>query len=178
MQRTAPGWTVIRIESTVTHVTSCRSAASLEGGYPFDFQNDWTLEPQAQLVYQSVSLDSANDGVATVRFDDARSLAGRIGLRLAHDFALSADEIPRMGNWWLRADLWHEFLNDAETSLTSDDGPVAFHNDLGGFRLGLTTGLSARITDRTRFYASGNLRYRLDGSSFGYEGSMGVRVDF
>src|SRR5690606_20668423 len=32
--------------------------ASLEAGYPFALGDDWELEPQAQLIYQSVSVNS------------------------------------------------------------------------------------------------------------------------
>ena len=52
-------------------------AASLEGGYPF--HDGWLLEPQAQLVYQTINIDDFNDGVADVRYSNTDSLAGRIG---------------------------------------------------------------------------------------------------
>ena len=66
-------------------------AASLEGGYPFDLGNDWLLEPQAQLVYQTLNIDDFNDGAADVRYSDTNSLAGRIGARVARDWDVGDD---------------------------------------------------------------------------------------
>ncbi|MCX8475870.1 MAG: autotransporter-associated beta strand repeat-containing protein [Sphingomonas sp.] len=156
-------------------------AASLEGGYPIRLSSDWSLEPQAQIVFQKVSLDSANDGVSTVRFRDIRSLAGRIGLRLSHDFTVNPDAAEPgsgRGTWWLRADLWNEFENDPVTRFSSDDGPVDLDNDLGGLQLKLTTAVSAEVAKGIDLYAGGNVRYRLDGDSWGYQGSMGLKIAF
>ena len=47
-------------------------AASLEGGYPFYFGDGWQLEPQAQLIYQTVNMDSFNDGAADVQLRQSR----------------------------------------------------------------------------------------------------------
>lgn len=156
-------------------------AASLEGGYPIRLSSDWSLEPQAQIVYQRVWLDSASDGVSTVRFRDVQSLAGRVGVRLAHDFAANpnaSEPDSGRGTWWLRADLWHEFENDAVTRFSSEDGPVDLDNDLGGFQLKLTTGVSAEVARGLNVYASGSMRYRLDGDSLGYQGSIGLKLAF
>jgi outer membrane autotransporter protein len=49
------------------------------GGYPFRFGRGWVVEPQIRLVYQSLSLDDTHDEAATVNFDRAESLAGRVG---------------------------------------------------------------------------------------------------
>lgn len=40
-------------------------AASLEGGYPFQLDEKWSLEPQAQLVYQYVDLGGSRPMTAT-----------------------------------------------------------------------------------------------------------------
>ena len=93
-------------------------AASLEGGYPFDLGNDWLLEPQAQLVYQTLNIDDFNDGAADVRYSDTNSLAGRIGARIARDWDVEGDP-KRKFTLWGRADLWHEFLGDPTTEFSS-----------------------------------------------------------
>ncbi|MDI9781011.1 autotransporter outer membrane beta-barrel domain-containing protein, partial [Pseudomonas putida] len=56
--------------------------ASLESGYPFSLSERWTVEPQAQLIAQKVSLDSANDGISHVSHDAQVELTGRLGVRL------------------------------------------------------------------------------------------------
>ena len=42
-------------------VSGSAFAASLEGGYPYHFAPSWTLEPQAQLIYQYVDIGSGTD---------------------------------------------------------------------------------------------------------------------
>ena len=54
-------------------------ASSLEGGYPFQLGRDWVIEPQAQVVYQTVGLDDTADSAAAVHFHDVDSLAARVG---------------------------------------------------------------------------------------------------
>ncbi len=43
--------------------------ASLEGGYPIALSESWTLEPQAQLIWQSLSLDDQADRYSSISFD-------------------------------------------------------------------------------------------------------------
>jgi len=56
--------------------------ASLEGGYPIALNETWTLEPQAQLIWQSLSLDDKADQYSSVSFDADNAWTGRIGMRL------------------------------------------------------------------------------------------------
>ena len=63
-------------------------AASLETGYPFKFAGGWFIEPQAQLVFQNININDANDIAAQVRFADVNSLAGRIGARFGRTWTM------------------------------------------------------------------------------------------
>src|SRR5690606_16490645 len=60
--------------------------ASLEGGYPFALTPNWTLEPQAQLVWNHLSLDDQHDTFSSVSFDSNDVVTGRLGLRLQGNF--------------------------------------------------------------------------------------------
>ena len=115
-------------------------AASIEGGYPFHFGNGWLIEPQAQLVYQTIDLADFNDGFADVRYSDEDSLAGRIGARLARTWDLeepqgdgpgtgSPPEPVRQASLWLRGDIWHEFIAQPTTEFSSATGFVPFTAD-------------------------------------------------
>ncbi len=46
-------------------------ASSLEAGYPISLGGGFIIEPQAQIVYQSVSLSDSGDTAATVQFRSA-----------------------------------------------------------------------------------------------------------
>ena len=57
---------------------------SLETGYPIRlpmFGPGFVLEPQAQIVWQRVSFDDANDGLGEVALGTTSGASGRIGLR-------------------------------------------------------------------------------------------------
>ncbi len=57
-------------------------ASSLEAGYPIHLGGGFIVEPQAQIVYQNVSLGDASDTAATVQFRNADSIAARIAHEL------------------------------------------------------------------------------------------------
>nr|WP_242070487.1 autotransporter outer membrane beta-barrel domain-containing protein [Pseudomonas mohnii] len=69
--------------------------ASVESGYPIKADKDFYIEPQAQLVYSQINLDSSDDLAADVRFEDIDSLSGRLGVRFAKDWeTVDSDNIP------------------------------------------------------------------------------------
>lgn len=154
-------------------------AASLEGGYPIALGHGWIIEPQAQLVYQTLVNGSGHDGAAFVRFSDVDSLAGRIGARLARTWSLeemATGQQTRTMTAWLKASLWNEFLGNPKTSFSSAAGPVTFNSDLGGSWVELRAGLDTRIATNTSLYASAGYSMGTDGRSHAYDGRLGFRV--
>lgn len=150
--------------------------ASVEGGYPIALGQGWTLEPQAQMIYQTLVNSSGNDGAALVRFSDVNSLAGRIGTRLAKSWALDEGARPRMMTAWLKLSLWNEFLGDPKTSFSSATGPITFHSDLGGSWLEARAGLDAQVARNTSLYASAGYSVGTEGRSHAYDGRIGLRL--
>ena len=65
------------------HTEGWGLGGSLEGGAPFKFGAGWQIEPQPQLIFQTININQGSDVGATVRFQDVDSLAGRVGVRLA-----------------------------------------------------------------------------------------------
>ena len=108
-------------------------AASLKAGYPIQLGSGFVLEPQAQLVYQTLDIGNADDGAALIRFRSDDFLTGRFGVRLASTFALDQGvPQPRLITTWLRASVWHEFLGETKTEFSSALGFVPFRAELGG----------------------------------------------
>ena len=109
-------------------------AASLEGGYPFDLGDGWQIEPQGQLIYQTIDMRSFNDSAADVDFDNLDALTGRLGGRLARTWEVEAaanDKPARLATAWASVNLWHEFLDaTSTTSFSSATGPIPFTADL------------------------------------------------
>ena len=152
-------------------------AVSLEGGWPFH-REDRLLEPQFQIVYQRVDDFEGDDTIAQVRFREADSLAARLGVRWAKDWALdpAADGAPRLMTGWLRANVWHEFKGEPLTVFASDNGDLPFHADISGTWWQLNAGITRQIGRNTSWYA--NLGYQ---RSFGdnrfdaWDGKLGMR---
>ena len=61
-------------------------AASVEGGFPIALTRHISLEPQAQLIWQHLSLDDEQDAFSTVGFSTAEGFTGRVGIRLQGSF--------------------------------------------------------------------------------------------
>ena len=151
-------------------------AASLETGYPFKFAGGWFIEPQAQLVFQNININDANDIAAQVRFADVNSLAGRIGARFGRTWTI--DDSSRTITAWIRPNLWNEFQGNPTTLFSSATGFVPFHADLGGLWGEINAGVSGQVTSTTTLFANASYQSRFDGGGFAYTGKAGLRVNW
>ena len=144
-------------------------AGSVEGGYPFKIGHELVLEPQAQIIYQNLSVDSFADPGAHVRYRDLDSLTGRIGVRLA-----------TQGDYevWVRANLWYEFLGTPKTEFSSAAGWVPFHADLPNLMGQLGVGAGLRITSNVYVFGVANYESTFNGNSHSWDAKMGVRIRF
>ncbi|HEY4173335.1 MAG TPA: autotransporter domain-containing protein, partial [Rhodopila sp.] len=158
------------------------------GGYPIALgSSGWVIEPQAQVIYQRVSLDDGADRFGRVDFADSNAVLGRIGARVMRNFTLGAADAgaaagatpPRRLSVWGRANLWHAFGDDPETSFSTSDGsnPQRFSTSLGGTWAQVGLGVSSQLTEHVGLYASGDYSFSVDSrSSTAWGGRIGVRV--
>ena len=153
-------------------------AASLEGGYPFKLSGGWIIEPQAQVVYQTIGLDDTSDRAASVKFSDIDSLAARIGVRFANTWKMGAASQPSLVTTWFRPNLWQEFLGDPTTAFSSATGLIPFRAHLGGEWLELNGGITAQIDRTTSLFANASYQLGLDGRSDAWDGKIGLRVNW
>ena len=80
--------------------------SSLETGYPIRlpvFGPGFVLEPQAQIVWQQVSFDDANDGLGEVALGTTSGASGRIGLRGRWTIVGDSGQVWQP---YVRANLW------------------------------------------------------------------------
>ena len=138
--------------------------ASLEGGYGFALGNGLTVEPQAQLAYQTVSFDDVSDAYGRFRLSDQESLRGRLGVRVTKNWALSEEATPRLLSTWVRVNAWHEFMGDATATAVALTGanPVAITSSLGGTWGEIGAGVSGQVTDAVSLFATGSYSRSLD----------------
>ncbi|TIQ33252.1 MAG: autotransporter outer membrane beta-barrel domain-containing protein [Mesorhizobium sp.] len=129
--------------------------ASLEGGYPIALAQGWTLEPQAQLIWQHISLDDTEDRFSSVAFDAGDDVTGRIGLRLQGETVMSGMALQP----YLKANFWHGFggtdhVDFEGTDISTEGKSTSF--EFGG-------GVVAKVTDKVSVFATGDYTTNLGG---------------
>lgn len=128
---------------------------SVEAGLPLAIGYGLTLEPQAQLVWQWLSLDRFDDGVSNVTWNNGSSFLGRIGARL--QWAFDAHGV----NWkpYLRVNVLRTFGAEDKTTF---GGTTTLGAAIGQTAGQVGAGLVAQVTKRGSVFAT-----------FSYTGNLG-----
>jgi type V secretory pathway adhesin AidA len=143
--------------------------ASLEGGYPVALTSDWTVEPQAQIIWRSLSLDDQADSFSSVSFDSDDALTGRLGLRVQRSGQTGAGTLQP----YLKANLWHNL--DADQTVRLGDDPIV--TELDGTSLELGGGVIANPTDTLSVFVTADYTTNLGGERTRIlEGNLGVSI--
>jgi fibronectin-binding autotransporter adhesin len=150
---------------------------SIEGGYPVALNSEGlAFEPQAQLVFQRLSLRDAADSAAQISFGASNAVYGRLGGRLVKDWT-RADGTKTSA--WGRASVWSSFGAKADTTFTNlqGDNPTTLGTSLGGTWAQLDFGVSAQPGKDVTVFASGNYTRNLgQGSGHGWGARVGLKV--
>jgi len=141
--------------------------SSLESGYPIPLPlgPNFVLEPQAQIIWQQVSFDDANDGLGLVGLGSTAGPIGRIGLR----GQWTIDD--RHGVRWqpyVGVNYWKSWAANATTDFGID--PVLLTDDLS--RTEVLAGLTAKLDNRLSLYAEGSYQFIMDQPSDGIHGAL------
>lgn len=147
--------------------------ASLESGYPIALSERWSLEPQAQLIAQEVSLDSASDSVSHISHDAQVELTGRVGVRLEGAFKGSSDHLLQP---YAQVNLWH---GDGGRDTLTFDGVDKIKTDYRYTSVQLESGLVAQVNEALSLH--GGVQYTANLDSRQQEASgvnLGVRWQF
>ncbi|MCL1606135.1 autotransporter outer membrane beta-barrel domain-containing protein [Phascolarctobacterium sp. ET69] len=93
---------------------------SAEWGRKNDMGTGWYFEPQVQAHLARVGGASyVSDSGVDVDQDGATSLSGRAGFRIGREYV---KDNGKHDNFYIKADLLHEFAGDKSFSLTGNDG--------------------------------------------------------
>ena len=142
---------------------------SLEGGYPIQLSSEWTLEPQAQLIWQHLSLDGQRDAFSSVSFDNDDSVTGRLGLRLQGVMPMGTAVLQP----YLKANLWHDF--DATDRINFGGDPIDVER--GGTSLEVGGGVVAKLSETLSVFATADYTTNLGGEKRRvWEGNLGLSV--
>ena len=96
------------------------SSISAEWGRKNDMGTGWYFEPQVQAQLARIGGASyVSDSGIDVDQDGATSLIGRAGFRIGREYV---KDNGKHDNFYIKADLLHEFAGDKSFSLTGNDG--------------------------------------------------------
>jgi autotransporter-associated beta strand protein len=152
---------------------------SLESGYALDLDNDWQLEPQAQIIRQGSRLDGMTLPNATVSFDTASQWTGRLGLRLS-----KTAHLPDGGTMkpYVRANLWHGFNATQTTTFNFATTSTAIETPLGYTTGEAAGGVTWAMTDKVSLYGELGYRFTADKNApqtkKGTAGTIGLKWDW
>ena len=114
-----------------------------EWGRKKDTGHDWYFEPQTQLQLARVgAADYVTNYGVRVEQDAATSLIGRVGFRLGREY--DKHDATKRDNYYIKADLMHEFCGDQEYKVTGADGTL--RKEFDGKDTWFDVGIGADIT--------------------------------
>lgn len=147
-------------------------AVSAEVGQPLPLSARWVVEPQAQLVARKVSLDSDDDGISHISFDNQEYYSGRLGARLKGRYLVNGTPLEP----WLRSNLWHSF---GGRDAVVYDHAEAIRSDHQGSSMDIGGGVAARLSREVALYASVAYSSNLDSENQeSLSGSIGLRISW
>jgi autotransporter family porin len=149
-------------------------ALSQEVGKPYPLAGKFVIEPQAQVVYQYLNLDSFDDGISSVSGNSSNAVRGRLGFRI---FApnLSTPDGSGDGTPYLTFDVLHDFVPPHSVSV---DG-TSVRSDFSRTWAELGGGISQRVGKSGQLYAFVKGSKNLDGEErHGFFGQVGYRYSW
>lgn len=149
--------------------------ASLEAGLPTPLNDSLTIEPQAQLTYQSLRINPIkNTNGIIARSDVTQQVTARVGVR----FAKTDNErfVP-----YAKVDFSKHF--GGQPKVTSHDAVSRGSQTLDGIGpgpdIGFSAGMTINVTRMINFYGDAGVQRRLgDRGVNGLVASAGVRINF
>jgi outer membrane autotransporter protein len=154
--------------------------SSLEAGYPVPLPflpgPRFVLEPQAQIIWQQVSFDNANDGLGPVGLGTTSGPTGRLGLR---GMWTIDGEDGQVWQPYVRTNLWRDW--DAQATTMFGDDAVLL--DEQSTRLEFAGGVTAKLNAALSLYAQAGYQFSVtptnnDYSRNGVKGDFGLRYNW
>jgi outer membrane autotransporter protein len=154
-------------------------SASLEMGYPIMLtqcpNNEWVLEPQAQIIYQNFSVNGTRDNSSALTWNTADAITGRLGLRLYHTSTTAGNTIWQP---YIRVNLWEAF-KDSDKLTFDNSAPV--DTRFGGMSLEGALGMTVKVNNITSIYGEAGYRHDIGNSQQKLEaisGTVGMRFNW
>lgn len=145
---------------------------SVEAGYPVAVADDWVVEPQLQVINQTVDLKRQDDGISKVSFDSDAAWTGRLGARLKGRYDVAGLPLEP----YLRVNLWHT-MSGTDTVTFDDSTEINTRQRSSSADLGL--GAILTLAQAVSVYANADYSSNIDSNSLrGISGNLGVRMSW
>ena len=144
-------------------------SGSVETGLPIPLAHGLSIEPQAQLIWQNLSINDLNDGVSTVSFKHGNTFLGRLGVRLEGTYTNS------VATWqpYLRFSVLRNFGAGDDVTF---GGATTLPGSVGQTAGQIGAGLVAKVGKSSSAYATLSYLSNLGGShQRTITGNAGVR---
>lgn len=146
---------------------------SMESGYPFRLGTDWSLEPQVQLSWQTLTFQPLRDKDNVVAApSDAQQLTTRLGARLRR---------TTNGRWipYARVDAVGSTGGRGHAVFATPGDDMILAGGRAGRQLRAGAGLVANPWANVQLYGEGTWRTAIGSHGFrGWAGNLGIRVSF
>lgn len=152
-------------------------ALSLESGKRISLSENWSVTPQAQLVYSNVDFDSFRDVFgAEVKSDRGDSLQGRFGMSFERQNSwYNAKGLINRTHLYGTGNLYYEFLEGTKVDVAGTSFASSNERLWGGVGFG---GSYNWDNDKYSIYGEGSINTSLAefGDNYTYKGGVGFRV--
>jgi outer membrane autotransporter protein len=144
-------------------------AVALGGTVAFVLGENWSFEPQAQLINQQL-MPGAGQGPRLLSDDSQPSWSGRVGARFSGHYQLGSTSVEP----FVRTSLTYSFSNDAPIALAQVD-KINSGRNASSIEVGL--GLVARMTPTLSFFVTADYSSPSDQNDLnGLIGDLGVKM--
>ena len=149
--------------------------ASIEAGKAFALGEGWTIEPQAQLIHQSMRFDNVLIGGALVTQDAGGGWIGRLGVRVKGDVMTAAGRLQPYGRL-------NVYRAGSGTDVATFIGPAAstpIASPVGSTSTEVAAGMTLALTSATTLYGEVGQIYSAGGAAkvqSTLQGSIGMRL--
>jgi len=160
--------------------------ASVEVGKPWAlWDSNWSIEPQAQLIWQHSDFDSVTlkgDAKTRASIDADDAIIGRLGLRLAANYDTNLGKVKP----YVRVNLWQELSDGSDTAsfenTASNAGATTITADQQYSTTEVALGTTWEVTKDVQAYTEVGRSFQNGGSNSKIEndfnGSLGMKIRF
>ncbi|KDB72273.1 outer membrane autotransporter barrel domain protein [Bordetella bronchiseptica B20-10725633] len=148
--------------------------ASVEAGYPVPIGEKWHIEPQAQLVYQRLTVSNGEDDVSSVSYRTPDSVTARLGARLSGQYAYNTTQLRP----FMEVSLLRDF---AGTDTVTFSGIDRIDSRYQATAVDLTAGLVAQVRKDVGLWGQVGYGKSIgggDGSDRGWAASLRLRIEY